>query len=360
MICIEGIWKDGCNRIAVHEDALDGSLRCFIFFLDAMVFGYTFSKIGGGALCRWLSYRGQWVLTSLQETTIYEETSVQTNDATVRLPSEAIPIAEPAPSPVMIAETAITPTPLSTQAVSNPKTWPISETPGEEFSMMDVEQSIEEADTDNNSSTWPSSKSSSSTETLAEEPSITDVEPNQEDADIDSSTSISSSPKSSSSIIVQSPAAGVIAVPEKPHAVSERPLILYAYSETESARINLEFFIAHGLHANADFVFILNGPTNAPDIIPQEPNIHYVRRPNDCYDLGAYAEVLIKDDLYKGYKHFIMLNASIRGPFLPYWAEGCWSDMYLKRVTDEVKVLPPFAVPTKHLLTRAKACRYDS
>ena len=33
-----------------------------------------------------------------------------------------------------------------------------------------------------------------------------------------------------------------------------------------------------------------------------------------------------------------MLNASIRGPFLPYWASGCWSDMYLEKVTDEVKV----------------------
>lgn len=50
--------------------------------------------------------------------------------------------------------------------------------------------------------------------------------------------------------------------------------------------------------------------------------------------------MLTKDDLYEGYRRFIMLNASIRGPFLPSWAQGCWSDMYLGKVTNEVKVRP--------------------
>ena len=236
-----------------------------------------------------------------QDTKIYESTSDQIDDAGVKLELEAIPNHEPAVSPGIIADTSFSPLPLPTQAASNAKPWPV------------------------------------------EEPPVTGVKQGQEGADDDSNTSISSSPKSSSSITVQPPAVEVPAVPERLHTASERPLILYAYSETKPARVNLEFFIAHGLHANADFVFILNGPTNAPDIIPKEANIRYVQRLNDCYDLGAYAEVLIRDDLYKGYKHFIMLNASIRGPFLPYWAEGCWSDMYLKRVTEKVKVLTTLA-----------------
>lgn len=57
--------------------------------------------------------------------------------------------------------------------------------------------------------------------------------------------------------------------------------------------------------------------------------------------LGAYAEALLKDDLYKKYKNFILLNASLRGPFVPYWSEACWSDLYLNKITDEVKVHPP-------------------
>lgn len=118
----------------------------------------------------------------------------------------------------------------------------------------------------------------------------------------------------------------------------ERPLILYAYAETPNARANFEFFLAHGLHGAADFVFIINGESNATDLIPKEPNFRIIQRENDCYDMGAYSEILQKDDLYKKYKRFILLNASIRGPFSPYWANACWSDMYLGRLSEEIKV----------------------
>lgn len=118
----------------------------------------------------------------------------------------------------------------------------------------------------------------------------------------------------------------------------DRPLILYAYSEAPAAHINLKFFIKHGLHANADFVFIMNGESDATDLIPLLPNVNIIQRPNDCYDLGAYAEVLTAGDRWKAYKRFILLNASIRGPFLPHWAESCWSDRYLNKITDTVKV----------------------
>ncbi|KAI9746570.1 MAG: hypothetical protein M1818_000283 [Claussenomyces sp. TS43310] len=149
---------------------------------------------------------------------------------------------------------------------------------------------------------------------------------------------------------------------------SHRPLILYAYSETASAHDNLDFFITHGLHGAADFLFIMNGETNDWQLLPNETNIRYVQRPNDCYDLGAYAEILQgpspsdpKVPLYKSYKQFILLNASIRGPFLPYWAESCWSEIYLSKVTQDTKVedhAPLLAnLPFLPLLFRARLAR---
>ncbi|TVY42963.1 hypothetical protein LSUB1_G001270, partial [Lachnellula subtilissima] len=163
--------------------------------------------------------------------------------------------------------------------------------------------------------------------------------------------SISSAPQAVSSLAVEVPVTTPSESSGNSQLVSNTPLILYAYSESERARVNIEFFIRHGLHAAADFVFILNGQTNVSAIIPEEANIRVVQRKNDCYDIGAYAEVLTKDDLYKGYKRFIMLNASIRGPFLPSWARGCWSDMYLGKVTDEVKLVGMTAncVPSFHI-----------
>ncbi len=129
--------------------------------------------------------------------------------------------------------------------------------------------------------------------------------------------------------------------------VSDRPLILFAYSESDFARINLKFFVDHWLHGAADFIFILNGKTNvAKKIIPRDKkNIRVIQRKNDCYDLGAHAEVLQKDGLYKGYKKFILMNASIRGPFVPHWSRECWSDTYLNKLSDEVKVRRPAPRP---------------
>ncbi|RYP26188.1 hypothetical protein DL767_008140 [Monosporascus sp. MG133] len=66
--------------------------------------------------------------------------------------------------------------------------------------------------------------------------------------------------------------------------------------------------------------------------------------PNTCYDLGSHWEVLRKDGLRKGYDRFIVLSASIRGPFVPYWSGACWSDLYLDRVTERVKAADARAV----------------
>jgi lipopolysaccharide biosynthesis protein len=119
-------------------------------------------------------------------------------------------------------------------------------------------------------------------------------------------------------------------------------LILYAYYETSDTRPNLEFFVSHALHAHAKFVFILNGETDAEALLPvNESNIHYIKRNNTCFDLGAYAEVLKSNDsaLIRQHKRFIMINASLRGPFIPFWSRDCWSNAYLDKLTDEVKLV---------------------
>jgi hypothetical protein len=120
------------------------------------------------------------------------------------------------------------------------------------------------------------------------------------------------------------------------------PLILYAYYETPDTRPNLQFFVSHALHANAKFIFIFNGETDAELLLPtNESNIHYVKRNNTCFDLGAYAEILKSNDsaLIRQHKRFIIINASLRGPFVPFWSRDCWSDAYLDKLNDEVKLV---------------------
>jgi hypothetical protein len=38
------------------------------------------------------------------------------------------------------------------------------------------------------------------------------------------------------------------------------------------------------------------------------------------------------------YKRFILMNASIRGPFVPHWSKECWTEAYLGRLNENVKV----------------------
>lgn len=122
-----------------------------------------------------------------------------------------------------------------------------------------------------------------------------------------------------------------------------RPLVMYTYAESENARTNLKFFLRNGLHGRADFIFIFNGDTDAVDLIPDEPNISIVQRENKCFDMGAHGEVLRRDDLWKNYKRFILMNASIRGPFAPTYHPSCWMDAFLGKITDKVKVRRPFS-----------------
>lgn len=122
---------------------------------------------------------------------------------------------------------------------------------------------------------------------------------------------------------------------------SLRPLVLYAYAESATARADLEFFVAKGLNAAADFIFIFNGNTSATQLIPERDNIRIIERENRCFDLGVIGRILRGEDLVRKYRRFITLNASIRGSFLPTYAQSntCWMDAFLDRITDTTKLV---------------------
>lgn len=117
--------------------------------------------------------------------------------------------------------------------------------------------------------------------------------------------------------------------------------MLYVYAESNTARENLQYFLAKGIHGAADFIFVFNGATDAKDLVPtSHGNIRVIERGNTCFDLGSMGEVLRQDDLWKRYKRFITMNASIRGPFLPvYDSLTCWTDIFLGRLTDRIKMV---------------------
>jgi len=129
-----------------------------------------------------------------------------------------------------------------------------------------------------------------------------------------------------------------------------RVLVIYVWADTDVASLgNLEFFIRYGVHRSqpADYFFILQNvnknPVNESRLPPLPPNAHYIQHDNECYDFGTFGWFLstlhINTNLYK---YFILMNASIRGPyFTAYFDDDLmwWFTVFTKRLTNEIKLV---------------------
>ncbi|EMC94409.1 hypothetical protein BAUCODRAFT_35629 [Baudoinia panamericana UAMH 10762] len=121
-----------------------------------------------------------------------------------------------------------------------------------------------------------------------------------------------------------------------------RDLVLYSFFETPEATQNFNFFLRHGLHAEADFILMINGG-HSMDLATLRylPNVRIIERENRCFDLGGLHEIFTNEPhLAKRYKRFMFLNASLRGPFFPPWANDiCWSDAYWNKLDARTKIV---------------------
>ena len=107
-------------------------------------------------------------------------------------------------------------------------------------------------------------------------------------------------------------------------------LVLFAYHETPVARENLLFFAARGrLPADAgEHVFVLNGAHTVPLGALEAPNAAVIERENRCFDFGAWGVGLEAAAARFGargrHTHVVLMNASVRGPFLPRFEARPW------------------------------------
>lgn len=133
-------------------------------------------------------------------------------------------------------------------------------------------------------------------------------------------------------------------------SIEDRVLVIYVWVDTDVSSLgNLEFFIRHGVHRSqpADYYFILQNvnkiPVNTSALPSLPPNAHYIQHENECFDLGTYGWFLSSNivDITK-YKYFVLMNASIRGPFLTAYFPSdlfWWFDVFTRLLTDEVKLV---------------------
>lgn len=113
-----------------------------------------------------------------------------------------------------------------------------------------------------------------------------------------------------------------------------KTLVLYVFHEYNK-RVN--YFINKALFQDEeiDFLFICNNKT-IDFVVPEYVKV--LKRDNIGFDFGGWSDGLLTDDLYKIYDQFIFANSSIVGPFINPDYNGRWTDIYLNRLTNDVKL----------------------
>jgi SAM-dependent methyltransferase len=110
----------------------------------------------------------------------------------------------------------------------------------------------------------------------------------------------------------------------------------------------LKFFINHGYFKaeDVDFHICFNGNFKIESMNQQcqllgLTNLTFHQRPNINFDFGCWSDLIINLDLLSKYDYFIMLNCSCYGPFLPVYVKDRWVDLFIKMITDQIKLVGP-------------------
>ncbi len=118
-----------------------------------------------------------------------------------------------------------------------------------------------------------------------------------------------------------------------------KTLVIFA---THCINTSLTFFLKHGYYASTDtdFYICINNPTlDISSLIKPADNLFIVHRENVGLDFGAWSQCLLKNDMYRKYDYFILLNNTCIGPFLPLYVTERWTDLLIRLLNDRDKLI---------------------
>lgn len=111
-------------------------------------------------------------------------------------------------------------------------------------------------------------------------------------------------------------------------------LVLYVFHIYND---RVKYFINNAIFydKNIDFIVISNDKTNKFDV---PSYVKKIFRDNIGYDFGGWSDALLINNLYKKYKYFIFVNSSVIGPFLKPNYKGKWTDIFIDRLNNKIKL----------------------
>jgi hypothetical protein len=157
--------------------------------------------------------------------------------------------------------------------------------------------------------------------------------------------------------------------------VPKRTLVVYAYAHANWRLANFEHFLVHGLIAHSsdgaevDYTFVVNGfesnivdvfdrlgvahtfvlltndtdATNLPPVVHvgARPRVLVIQRDNTGFDMCASKLVLDHGLAARSgtYTHVVLMNGSVRGPFMPSYVPFTWLDAFQNFLSNGVSLV---------------------
>jgi hypothetical protein len=125
-----------------------------------------------------------------------------------------------------------------------------------------------------------------------------------------------------------------------PQSTVNKSLVLYTFHDYTPC---VDFFIRHGIIESEkyDYLIIINSDYSLK--LPQR-NVKIINRENLGFDFGAWSHGLDTLGIKLGmdkfpYSHYFFINSSVRGPFLPSYLDAEWPQLFIQKLTDQVKIV---------------------
>lgn len=116
---------------------------------------------------------------------------------------------------------------------------------------------------------------------------------------------------------------------------SRKTVVVYVFHIINE---NVKFFLQHGVFQSPDidFIFVCSGVH-----VLEVPNfVKYLNRENIGYDFGAWSHAIFTENLMDKYDYFVLINSSVRGPFIPPWSfEKNWVRIFTRFLDYQTKLV---------------------
>ena len=120
--------------------------------------------------------------------------------------------------------------------------------------------------------------------------------------------------------------------------VNDAVLVIYHYYEKDQSYIdNFLHFIQFAYRPQFNYLIVIAGSASIE--LPQASNIAYFYAKNQNFDYGGYAQAIKDLKFETNYAHFIFVNSSVRGPFLPAHSQKIWANNLLELYLENIGIV---------------------